>query len=538
MSERSSSIVKQASILALAGIIVRIIGVLYRSPLTAMILDEGNGYYSTAYNIYALVLLISSYSIPTAISKLISEKIALHEYKNIKRILQCIFIYVCVIAGGAAIVLFIIAPFIVDVNAVPALKVLCPTVFLSGLLGVFRGYFQAHKVTLYTSVSQIIEQVFNAGVALVAAYIFIQPYVGVNATKVGSYGAAGSALGTGAGVLVGLIYMIFMYLKKKNTFEEEIHQDEDQDEHIDTYKEIFQMIIHIITPIILATCVYNLVTTVDMYIFYFAQSFQGVDKVAYYTYYGVYSGKYIVLQNVPVALASAMSTAAIPSISSSWAVGHKKETKEHITSGISVTMLILIPAAVGMAVLAYPIMGTLFPQKATIVMATKLLMFGSPAIVLFGLSTLTNGILQAIGEVQIPLRNASKALIIHCLILAVLLLITPFGTYALVFGNCLYAFLVCYYNQKELRKIIGYKQEIKRTYLIPLIASTIMGIIVGIVYYGLFSLIHRVVVPLFISVVIGIIVYFVIIIYIYWEHPEQLYSIPYMRTIYRKLKNK
>ena len=85
---RSNSIVKQASILALAGILVRIIGLLYRSPLTAMILDEGNGYYSTAYNIYALVLLISSYSIPTAISKLISEKIALKEYKNVKRILN------------------------------------------------------------------------------------------------------------------------------------------------------------------------------------------------------------------------------------------------------------------------------------------------------------------------------------------------------------------------------------------------------------------------------------------------------------------
>ena len=79
---KSKSIVKQASILALAGILVRIIGVLYRSPLTALIGDEGNGYYSTAYNIYAMVLLISSYSIPTAISKLISEKIALKEYKN------------------------------------------------------------------------------------------------------------------------------------------------------------------------------------------------------------------------------------------------------------------------------------------------------------------------------------------------------------------------------------------------------------------------------------------------------------------------
>ena len=215
---RSNSIVKQASILALAGILVRIIGLLYRSPLTAMILDEGNGYYSTAYNIYALVLLISSYSIPTAISKLISEKIALKEYKNVKRILKCVFIYVCAIAGSAAILLFILAPFIVDVNAVPALRVLCPTIFLSGLLGVFRGYFQAHKTTVYTSVSQIIEQIFNAVVALLAAYIFIQPYLGVDATKVGSYGAAGSALGTGAGVLVGLIYMIFMYLKKKNTF--------------------------------------------------------------------------------------------------------------------------------------------------------------------------------------------------------------------------------------------------------------------------------------------------------------------------------
>ena len=93
---RSNSIVKQASILALAGILVRIIGLLYRSPLTAMILDEGNGYYSTAYNIYALVLLISSYSIPTAISKLISEKIALKEYKNVKKnIKMCIYLCLC-----------------------------------------------------------------------------------------------------------------------------------------------------------------------------------------------------------------------------------------------------------------------------------------------------------------------------------------------------------------------------------------------------------------------------------------------------------
>lgn len=203
--------------------------------------------------------------------------------------------------------------------------------FLSGLLGVFRGYFQAHKTTVYTSVSQIIEQIFNAVVALLAAYIFIQPYLGVDATKVGSYGAAGSALGTGAGVLVGLIYMIFMYLKKKNTFVEE--KDEEASERVDSYQEIFRMIMHIIAPIILATCVYNLVTTIDMYIFYFAQSFHHIDKITYISNYGVYAGKYIVLQNVPVALASAMSTASIPSISSAWALEMLKKQKHILHLG-------------------------------------------------------------------------------------------------------------------------------------------------------------------------------------------------------------
>ncbi len=538
MSNRSSSIVKQASILALAGILVRIIGVLYRSPLTAIIHDEGNGYYSTAYNIYALVLLISSYSIPTAISKLISEKIALQQYKNIKKIIKCILIYVCAIAGGAAVILFIIAPYIVDVNAVPALRVLCPTVFLSGLLGVFRGYFQAHKITLYTSISQIVEQIFNAVVAIVAAYIFIQPYVGINATKVGAYGAAGSALGTGMGVLVGLIYMVFMYLKKKNTFEEEVHYSEAADEYVDSYKDIFKLIIHIITPIILATCIYNLVTTVSMYIFYFAQSFQGVDKVAYYSYYGIFSTKYITLQNVPVALASAMSTAAIPSISSAWAVGHKKEAKEHMRSGISVTMLILIPAAVGMTILAYPIIGLLFPQKETLMLATQLLAFGTPAIVLYGLSTLTNGILQAIGEVNAPLKNASRALVIYAVILVLILMLTPLGVYGLVLGNCLYPLLVCYLNQKSLRQKTGYRQEIKRTYIIPLIASAVMAVFVALVYYGMFTLTRQVFIPLVLAIVVGIVVYFVIIIYIYWDHPSQLYAIPYMRTVFAKLKRR
>ncbi len=531
---RSSSIVKQASILAVAGLLVRVIGVLYRSPLTAMITPEGIGYYSTAYNIYALILLISSYSIPSAISKLISEKLAVNQYNNVEKILKCSFIYICAIGGGAAIVTFFIAPFIVTKNAVMALRILCPTIFLSGLLGVFRGYFQAHQTTIYTSISQIIEQVFNAIVSIGAAYLFIQPYLSVGGSQLASYGATGSALGTGAGVLIGLSYMAFMFIRRKN----QLIVKNDPDPHVDSYKNIFKMILNIVTPIIIATCIYNLVSTIDMYIYYFAMNFHQLSNVDAVIQFGVYSGEYIVLQNVPVALASAMSTASIPAISSSWATKDIQQTREHIKSGIRITMMILIPSCVGMAVLSYPIMGLLFPQENTIQTATLLLTVGSPAIVLYGLSTLSNGILQAIGKVNVPLKNATKALIVHCIIVSILLIFTPLGLYSLVIGNCSYALHVCYLNQKALRKTIRYKQEIRRTYILPIFASLLMGICVAGCYYGLFFITKQVFIPLVIAVIVGIIVYFFIIIYLYSDHPYELNNIPYINKIVYKLNKR
>lgn len=527
---RTNSIVKQASILAIAGILVRIIGVLYRSPLTDLITPEGIGYYSTAYNIYALILLISSYSIPTAISKLISEKLVLNQYNNVQKILKCSFVYICAIGGGAAIVTFFLAPFIVTENAVAALRILCPTIFLSGLLGIFRGYFQAHQTTIYTSISQIIEQIFNAVVSILAAYLFIQPYIGTKGSALASVGATGSAIGTGVGVAIGLIYMSFMYMKRRHN----LIIKNDPDDYEDSYKSIFKMILSIVTPIIFATCVYNLVSTIDMYIYYFAMS----DSAKSVTMFGAYAGQYIVLQNVPVAIASAMSTASIPAIASAFSTRQYAVTKEHITSGIRITMLVLIPSAIGMSVLAYPIIGTLFPQEATIQTATIMLAIGSPGIIFFGLSTLTNGVLQALGEVNAPLKNAAIALVWHCLITAVMLFLTPLGLYSLVIGNCIYGLHVCYLNQKSLRKILKYRQEVRRTYILPLVASLLMGIVVAISYFGLFALTRKVFIPLVIAIIIGVIVYFAIIFYLYADNPEEIDSIPYARRLIYKFKKR
>ena len=173
MSTKKNNYLKQAGILAIAGILCRIIGILYRSPLTSIIGDEGNGYYTSAYNIYTIILLLSSYSIPSAVSKIIAEKLARKEYKNAQRIFRCALGYVFVVGGAASLFTFFGAGLFLEGEACVVLRVFAPTIFVSGFVGVLRGYFQAHGSMMQTSFSQIVEQILNAVVSILAAYALI-----------------------------------------------------------------------------------------------------------------------------------------------------------------------------------------------------------------------------------------------------------------------------------------------------------------------------------------------------------------------------
>ena len=272
------------------------------------------------------------------------------------------------------------------------------------------------------------------------------------------------------------------------------------DPYVEDGKQILHAILTIVTPIIIATCVYNLVATIDMYIYQIGMGLKGMNHTDIIKSYGVYAGKYVVLMNVPVALASAMSTASIPAISGSYALKNMKDVRSSIDSAISVTMLVIIPCAVGLAVLSYPIMGVLFPQKETIKMASLCLTIGAPATIFYGLSTLSNGILQAIGAVNVPLKNAINALVVHAIVLVLLIVVVP-------------------------------------NFMIPIIASVIMGVGVYGIYQLLFMLTRRVFLPLMLSVLLGILIYFVVIIFFYQGREEQLDQIPYLNRILRKLKH-
>ena len=184
---KAANFVVQGSILAAAGILVRIIGMLYRMPLNDIIGKQGNGYYTSAYNVYNILLILSSYSMPVAVSKMISSRLARGEYANCRRILRVGLIYATVAGGAAAAILWFGADLFAELIKTPmsryALKTLAPTIWIMAYLGVLRGYFQGMGTMVPTAFSQIIEQIVNAVVSVAAAGLLFQTGLSLNAAR-------------------------------------------------------------------------------------------------------------------------------------------------------------------------------------------------------------------------------------------------------------------------------------------------------------------------------------------------------------------
>lgn len=534
-SGKRDSFIMQAGILAAASIICRIIGLLYKSPLTGIIGDEGNGYYNTAYNIYTIILLVSSYSIPSAIAKVLAQRLALKEYRNAQRIFKCAVIYVMVVGGAASLVLFIWAPFFVMGNSVTVLRFFAPTIFLYGLLGVLRGYFQAHRTMFQTSFSQILEQILNAAVSMGAAYALMKMAAaqGADGSTQAMYGAIGSALGTGSGVLAALLFMTAIYLLNRKMIKRWVKNDKTKTE--ESYRDIFRMMMSVVTPFILSTCIYNLTTALNQTIYtQMAVLLKGMDEVTATVNYGILAGKSVTIANIPIALASAMSAAVVPTIASTYAQGTVSKTKKKVASAIKVTMLVSIPAAVGIGVLAKPVVMALFPQKDSLELASGLLMTVAATVVFYGLSTLTNAVLQGIGRVNTPVINAVIALGVQTAILVPLLYYTEAGIYAVAVATVAYSLLMCILNNLFMRKYLKYKQEIDKTFVRPAFSSVLMGALAYGTYEGVSYLLELFMeseyfvnlIALAVAVAVGGCLYFVLVIKLRAVKAEDLKALP------------
>ena len=531
---RKNNFVMQAGILAAAGIISRIIGLLYRSPLTEVIGELGLGYYQAAYGFYTIILLISSYSIPSAISKVIAQKLALREYRNAHRIFLCSMVYVLVVGAAASLFLFFGAGIFVEEAAIPVLRTFAPTIFVYGVLGVLRGYFQAHKSMAQTSVSQILEQIANAAVSIGAAYLLIDGFMGTmevpadtaGQVKRATYGAVGSAMGTGMGVLAALLFMAAIYGLNRKTINRRIRHDRHR--QIDSYGSILKTITAVVTPFILSTAVYNLSGTVNNAVYTkILPAMKESDTVTLYSNWGIFSGQAMTISNIPIAFASAMAAAMIPSVAQLMAAEDIRGARHKIGVAVKSTMLISIPSAVGLFVLAKPVTYLLFPRSEEVVsLAAKLLMTLSLSVVFYALSTLNSSILQGLGRVNVPIVNASAALVLQTVTAVALLFYTDLDLYSMAIANTVYSGAMCILNQISVRRAVGYRQEMLKTFVIPLIASLFMGGAAWGVYEGLLALTGSMRISVIPAIGAGACVYFVMLIVLQGVTKQELLGFP------------
>ena len=379
-----SNFLVQGSILAVASIISRVIGLLYRIPLKAIIGDIGNDYYGTAMEIYSILLLISSYSLPLAVSKMISARVAKAEYQNMRRVLVSALVYGLIAGMIAMNVLFFGAGVMETLYHKPGiyrpLRVLAPTTFIVALLGVFRGYFQGHGDMVPTSVSQILEQVVNALISVFATWQFMNMYG--TSKEAPSYSAAGGTLGTLAGAATALLFIMYLFGTTRKRYMNKINPGERLESSASIYQGLFLTII----PVILSQTIYQIGYTIDDLMFGNLMALKGYKDQVVTSLQGVYNTQYNQLVNLPVAIATAMAASTLPSIVLSRMQNDAHGVNQKITQVIKVNMVIAFPSAIGLAVLAEPIMKMLFPRLVTYQpQAIMLLMTGSSAVVFYGL---------------------------------------------------------------------------------------------------------------------------------------------------------
>lgn len=532
----------QGMILAIAMVATKVIGVVYRIPLTNILGDEGNGFYGYAFEVYAMTLMLSSLSLPTAVSKLVSARMAKRQRRNAFRVFLCSLAFAAIVGIIATLAIFFgagaISTHVMESPlSVYALRVLAAGLFIVAILGVLRGYFQGLGTMMPTAVSQIIEQIVNAVVSIAGAVVLLR--IGTSAgEKQGeellgpAYGAAGATIGTVAGALAALLFLLFSLFAYRNVIRRQLRTD--RSKKTESYGRILKILLLTIVPVIFSTAIYNINQILDLTIFNKIMAAQGFSEKEYMALQGIYTGKYNVLINVPLAVANGLAASVIPSMTAAIAVNDRELIHSKIEQTIRLTMLIAIPCFIGFIVLASPIMVLLFNDSSTTPAA--LLALGAVTVVLYCLSTVSNSILQGMDQMSTPAKNAGISLVVHLIALFIMLVVFRWNIYAIVGSNIVFSLCMCLLNAKAIKDTCGYQQEVDKTFIRPLTAAVIMGAVTYVVHLIFDVTIGGRFIPTILSVLAAVVVYGVCILRLGALSAEDIRVLPQGQKIYRLCK--
>lgn len=499
MSGQTKNLVKGALVLSISGMIAKVFSLFFRVPLTHAVGEVGVGYYQMPYPLYTLVLAIAYVGLPTAISKMISEKMANNKYYEAHIIFKySMQVLVCIGVLCSAIMIFG-ADLIIQIQgwvpeSKPSLIGLGLTPLFAAIMGAYRGYFHGMQNMTPTAISQILRAVFRMIIGIGLAFFLL------NAGYDRSIAAGGAAVGSSFGLLVGTLFLTYMYIQKRREIEPKILNRIIEDKGI-TRISITKTIIIISFPICIGSAIYSIMSMIDSTIVVRRLIDSGIDEVTASLLFGQLGNASSII-NLPLTVSMALMVSLVPAISEAVEKENKQELINKVSAGLKMVLLLAFPAMIGLIVLAKPIMTLIFMKYNK---GWDLLVTYSFSLLFIMIGQTCTSMLQGLGKLYTPIRHifygaVAKAVSNYVLVGAIgiqgaaLSSVIGYGVYAVS-------------NFLSVRKHSGYRMDVGNVVLKPLLSSIIMGGVTWLLYYEVHNLTHSNAISTLLSILVGAAVY-------------------------------
>ena len=475
-AQKKQNFLQGTALLAMATAIVKVIGALYKIPLNAIIGEQGFGYFNTAYEIYNVLLMISTAGLPVAMSRMISQASSLEHYGQVRRIYATalgIFLGLG-ITGSLLMTIFCrqLAVFQNQPDAWAAIGCLGPCVLLICIMSTFRGYFQGQSNMLPTSISQVLEAITKLIVGMAAALVLIKT------TKSIPLAAGGAILGVTASCMLSAVYLFRCFRKSFKLLPT-------TNEPVDSFGTTAKGLLIIAIPITLGSAGLQILTMLETKIYMGQLLSHGNSQAAADTMRGIY-GMTQTIFNMPCAFITPITISIIPAITAQLTLKNAKEAKATEESAVRVMALISMPCAFGLATLAQPVTALLGGYSgADLVLSTRLMTILGFSIMFNAVVLVTTAIMQAHGHVNRPVINMLIGGLIKLAAVALLTGNPAIGIAGTPIGTLLCYLCICFLNIFSIRSLIEQSPAIVKNLIKPFCAAAIMGILVYATWMGL-----------------------------------------------------
>ena len=495
------SFIQGAVVLGIAGIIIKVMGAFFRIPLANMIGDKGMGYYQTAYPIYVLFLTLATAGIPIAISKMVSERIAVDHHYEAYRVFRVSFTLLFTIGICSSAILFFGAGPIVNAIGNPgakyAMMAIAPALLFVPIMAAYRGYFQGMQDMKPTATSQVVEQFFRVAAGLTLAYFLID--------SGHEFAAAGASFGATAGSITGLIAVILIYYFQKDKLKRNIGRSH----QINTEKssDILINIFVIAVPVTIGAAIMPIMNAIDVGIVMRRLVETGMTGEAANRLYGQLTGMAGPLINFPQVLTQAIAMSLVPAIAAAYKQKDMNFLNYNIRLGIRAAIIIGLPCAFGLMTLSEPIMLLLYPmQKASAISAAPCLFVMAFGVIFLSTVQTLTGVLQGLGKPMIPVRNLFIGAIVKVVLTYTLTGIHDINVKGAAMGTVAAYIVASTLNIMAVKKYTGVKFDFMLTYGKPIISAVVMSAAVWVSYRILFGFMGNAL-STAIAVLIGALVY-------------------------------